>query len=69
MVKILAEKVSKRIYNVIDKFCSGIILEDKLKIITETITLTAANMNKKMKKCNHYPIQHASIYLFNFSKH
>lgn len=61
LAKILAEKASKRIYNVIDEVCSGIISEDKLEIITEMITLTAADVNKKVKKGKHYPIQHASI--------
>ncbi|MGO5067433.1 MULTISPECIES: UPF0236 family transposase-like protein, partial [unclassified Clostridium] len=47
LAKILAEKASKRIYNVINEVCSGTISEDKLETITEMITLTAADVNKK----------------------
>ncbi|EJE7233945.1 hypothetical protein [Clostridium sporogenes] len=61
LVKILAEKASKRIYNVINEVCSGIVSEDKLEAITEMIMLTAADVNKKVKKSKYYPVQQASI--------
>lgn len=47
LAKILAEKASKRIYQTIDEICSGFISDDKLEKITEMITLTAADVNKK----------------------
>lgn len=50
--KILAEKASKRICNVIDEVCSEVIPEDKLETITEMIPLTAADVNRKAKKSN-----------------
>lgn len=61
LAKILAEKASKRIYNVINEVCSGIVSEDKLETITEIITLTAADVNKKVKKNKYYPVQQSSI--------
>ena len=61
LAKILAEKASKRIYNVIDEVCSGVIPEDKLETITEMIPLTAADVNKKAKKSKYYPVQQARI--------
>ncbi|MGO5092132.1 ISLre2 family transposase, partial [Clostridium sp. LCP25S3_F10] len=50
-----------RIYNVINEVCSGTISEDKLETITEMITLTAADVNKKTKKSKYYTIQKANI--------
>ncbi len=35
--------------------------EDKQEIITEMITLTAVDVNKKVKKGKYYPIQQSSI--------
>lgn len=61
LAKILAGKTSKRISNVIDQVCSGIVLEDKLETITEMITLTAADVNKKVKKSKYYPTQQAGV--------
>lgn len=61
LAKILAEKASKRIYNVVNEMCSSIISDDKLEKITEMITLTAADVNKKVSKNKYYPIQHSSI--------
>jgi len=61
LAKILAKKASKRIYNVINEVCSGTISEDKLETITEMITLTAADVNKKIKKSKYYTIQKANI--------
>lgn len=61
LAKILAEKASKRIYNIINEVCSGLISEDKLETITEIITLTAADINKKVKKNKYYPVQQSSI--------
>ncbi len=61
LAKILAEKASKRIYNVINEVCAGFIAEDKLETITEMLTLTAADVNKKVKKGKYYPIQQATI--------
>ena len=61
LAKILAEKASKRIYNIIDEVCSGVIPEDKLETITEMIPLTAADVNKKAKKSKYYPVQQARI--------
>lgn len=61
LAKILAEKASKRIYNIINEVCSGLISEDKLETITEIITLTAADVNKKVKKNKYYPVQQSSI--------
>ncbi|WP_396276491.1 ISLre2 family transposase [Haloimpatiens lingqiaonensis] len=61
LAKILAEKASKRIYNVINEVCSGVVSDDKLETITEMITLTAADVNKKVKKSKYYPIQQARI--------
>lgn len=48
LAKILAEKANKRIYKVINEVCSGIISEDKLEKVTEMITLTAADVNRKV---------------------
>jgi hypothetical protein len=59
--KILVEKASKRIYNIIDEVCSGVIPEDKLGTITEMITLTAADVNKKAKGSKYYPVKQARI--------
>lgn len=53
--KILAEKASKRIYNVVNEVCAGVISDNKLEKVTEMITLTAVDVNKK------YPIQQARI--------
>ena len=61
LAKILAEKASKRIYSVINEVCPGVILDDKLETITEMITLTSADVNKKVKKGKYYPIQQASM--------
>ena len=61
LAKILAEKASKRIYNIIDEVCSGVIPEDKLGTITEMITLTAADVNKKAKGSKYYPVKQARI--------
>lgn len=61
LAKILAEKASKRIYNVVNEVCTGVISDNKLEKITEMITLTAADVNKKVKKGKHYPIQQARI--------
>ncbi|WP_027624509.1 ISLre2 family transposase [Clostridium lundense] len=61
LAKILAEKASKRIYDVINEVCSGIVSEDKLETITEMITLTAADVNKKVKKSKYYTVQQASV--------
>ncbi len=41
--------------------CAGVISEDKLETITEMLTLTAADVNKKVKKGKYYPIQQANI--------
>lgn len=61
LAKILAEKASKRIYNLIDNICNDVIPENKLETITEILKLTAADMNKKQKKGKCYTIQEASI--------
>jgi len=61
LAKILAEKASKRIYNLINEVCSGIVTNEKLETITEMITLTASDVNKKVKKSKYYPIQQARI--------
>ncbi len=42
LAKILAKKASKRIYNVINEVCSGVISEDKQEILTEMIILTSS---------------------------
>ncbi|WP_123054093.1 hypothetical protein [Clostridium sp. JN-1] len=61
LAKILAEKASKRTYNVINEVCSGVIPDSKLETITEMITITAADINKKVKMGKYYPVQQASI--------
>jgi len=61
LAKILAEKTSKRIYNIVNEMCSSVISDDKLEKITEMITLTAADVNKKVGKGNVYPIRQSKI--------
>jgi hypothetical protein len=61
LAKILAEKASKRIYDVINEVCYGVISEDKLKTITEVSTLTAADVNRKVKGNKYYHVQQANI--------
>ena len=59
--KILAEKASKRIYNLIDNIYNDVISRDKLETITEMITLTASDVNNKVKRGKYYPIKEATI--------
>jgi hypothetical protein len=61
LAKILAEKANKRIYNLIDNICNDVIPKDKLETITEILTLTAADVNRKPKKSKYYPIHQADI--------
>lgn len=61
LAKILAEKASKRIYNLIDNIYNDIIAKDKLETITEILTLTVADVNKRVKRGKCYTIQEASI--------
>ncbi|SHK53567.1 hypothetical protein SAMN02745248_02763, partial [Hathewaya proteolytica DSM 3090] len=44
-----------------NEVCSGIVTNEKLETITEMITLTASDVNKKVKKSKYYPIQQARI--------
>ncbi|EPY2284088.1 ISLre2 family transposase [Clostridium sporogenes] len=60
LAKILAEKAGKRIYDVLEQVCYQIIPQDKMEIIKEMIVLTAADVNKKAKKGNLYPVHQAS---------
>lgn len=61
LAKILAEKANKRIYNLIDNICNDVIPKDKLETITEILTLTAADVNRKPKKSKYYPIHQTDI--------
>ncbi|WP_242971931.1 ISLre2 family transposase [Haloimpatiens massiliensis] len=61
LAKILAEKASKRIYNVVNEMCSSVISDDELEKITEMITLTAADVNKKVGKGKVYPIHQGKM--------
>lgn len=61
LAKVLSEKVNKKIYSLIEEFGNQIISEDKLESIEEAVILTAANVNKKPKKSNIYPIRHGKM--------
>lgn len=54
--KMLALKVSGKLYNVIATYFNGILPEEKLKEIKEEIELSAADLNKEPKKLKIYHV-------------
>jgi len=59
--KILAEKFSGRLYSTTNQVLGGIVPDEKLEEIAEVVTLTAADVNKKVKKSKIYSIHNAKM--------
>ncbi|AGX42423.1 hypothetical protein [Clostridium saccharobutylicum] len=59
--KILAEKISDRLFNTVDKVCKNTISTDVLTDIVEVTLLSASDANKKAKKSSTYKVHTATI--------
>lgn len=61
LAKILAEKVSHRIYDILDEISGSVITNEELNKIVEVTTLSAAKLNEKQPKSKVYPIPRGEL--------